>query len=224
MDHRRFDTVARSMAHHRSRRAIVGSLLGGSLALLTAHLRLPRAAARQGYSVQGAPCIDDSQCIGADTLFCAYNGFGSAGAACCAPIGGSCFDAAGCCGPATCYNGHCWDFTAPSQGESCWQLPGDPDPCVEGLICTHSMQSGGIWGACQPLFVEPESPGEWCGDHFCESWERCCSQCSGICAPRGGTCPDGQCRSGYACPDGCYADDWCPGCQSGYCLYDGTCA
>jgi hypothetical protein len=160
MDDRRFDHVVRALGRHRSRRALLGSLLGGGLALLTTHVR-PRDAAAQGYSVQGEPCLDDNQCIGADVLFCAYNGFGSAGAACCAPIGGSCFNVAGCCGPASCYNGHCWDFSSPAEGESCWQLPGDPDPCVEGLICTHNMPSGRIWGACQPRFVDSESPGEW---------------------------------------------------------------
>ncbi len=165
MNDHRFDDVVRSFAGRRSRRAFVGSLLGGGLALLAARLRLPGAAARQQYSVQGEPCIDESQCLGAEILFCAYNGFGSAGAACCAPVGGSCFDSAGCCGPATCYSGNCWDFSAPAEGEACWQLPGDPDPCVEGLICTHDMQSGRIWGACQPLFDVPESVGEWCGDH-----------------------------------------------------------
>jgi hypothetical protein len=73
-------------------------------------LRLPGVAARQQYSVQGEPCTDDSQCIGADILFCAYHGLGSASAASCAPVGGSCFDDAGCCGPASCYRGHCWAF------------------------------------------------------------------------------------------------------------------
>ena len=224
-DDRQFDDVVRSLVRHRSRRALVGGLLGGGLALLATHLRMPGAAAGEDYSLQGGPCVDDSQCLVADTpLVCAYNGFGSAGSACCAPVSGSCFDNGDCCGPATFYSGHCWDFTSPSAGEACWQLPGDPDPCVEGLICTHDWQSEGIWGTCQPLFTDAESAGEWCGDHFCESWERCCSQCSGICAPRGAVCPDGQCRSGYACPDDCTADSWCPGCLSQYCLDIGICA
>lgn len=225
MDDRRFDTMVRSFARHRSRRTLVGGLLGGVVGLLAARLGSPEAVAQQGYSLQGGPCVDDSQCFVVDTpLFCAYNGLGSAGAACCAGVGDSCFDFGDCCGPATCYSGHCWDFTSPAAGESCWQLPGDPDPCMEGLICTHDWQSGGIWGTCQSRFDNPDSPGEWCGDHFCESWQRCCSPCSGICAPRDAVCGDGECRSGYACPGDCAADNWCPGCLSGYCLYDGTCA
>lgn len=216
MDDRRFDHVVRSLSRHRSRRALLGALLGGGLSLLTAHLRLPGAIARQGYRVQGEPCTDDGQCIGAETLLCAYNGFGSAGSACCAPAGGNCSDNAGCCGPTSCYLGHCWDLTAPSAGEACWQLPGDPDPCFEGLICTHDVQSGGIWGNCQPL-------GEWCGGHYCESWQRCCSPCSGICAPLDAPCGEGNCRSGYFCPDECAGDSWCPGCLSGYCLSNSTC-
>ena len=47
MDDRRFDNVVRALARHRSRRGLVGSLLGGGAALLASHLRLPGAAARQ---------------------------------------------------------------------------------------------------------------------------------------------------------------------------------
>ena len=105
MDDRRFDNAVRSFARHRSRRALVGGLFGG-VALLTARLRVPGAAARQGYSAQGEPCYDDAQCLAADSpLVCAWNGYGSAGAACCAGIDGRCGDDAGCCGPNTCYLG-----------------------------------------------------------------------------------------------------------------------
>jgi hypothetical protein len=227
MDDRRFDDAVRFFARHRSRRALVGCLVGGGAALLTAHLRSPGAAARQGYSAQGEPCFDDAQCLAADTpLVCAWNGYGSAGAACCAPSGGRCGDPAGCCGPSTCYLGTCWDLTSPAAGESCWQLPGDPDPCADGLVCIHDSETGGAWGTCQPLATDTGgATGEWCGGSYCESWQRCCSQCSGICAPSDAVCGEGFCRSGWACPPECSAAGPCsPGCQSGYCNGDGTCA
>ena len=41
MDDRRFDNAVRSLARHRSRRGVVGGLLGEALALLASHLRLP---------------------------------------------------------------------------------------------------------------------------------------------------------------------------------------
>lgn len=226
MDGRQFDHAVRSLTRHRSRRALVAGIVGGGLTLLTARLGLSGAAARQRVSAQGEPCTDDSQCLAADNpLVCAYNGLGSAGAACCAAAGGFCGEYGDCCGPTTCYRGQCWDLTAPSAGEPCWQMAGDPDPCVEGFVCTHDWLSGGIWGTCQPVSTSGGGvAGEWCGDHFCEPWQRCCSQCSGICAPRDAVCGEGACRPGYGCPDGCAADGACPGCLSGYCLSDGTCA
>ena len=147
MDDRRFDSVVRSFARHRSRRGLVGGLLGGGAALLASHLRLPGATARHRHIPQGAACVDDDQCD--PGLVCAWNGYGSAGAACCAPAGSGCGDDAGCCGPNTCYLGSCFNLNPPRAGESCWQLPGDPDPCAAGLVCIHDS-SGGAWGTCQP--------------------------------------------------------------------------
>lgn len=194
MDDRRFDYVVRSLARHRSRRELVVGLLGGGLALLASHLRLPGAAARQGYSVQGEWCYDADQCLFAGTpLYCAYNGFGSAGAACCAAADGRCNEAADCCGPNTCYLGTCQSLYNPAPGEACWMLPGDPNPCAFGSFCSLDWQSN--WGTCTYLGDGSASAsgdsGEWCGWHSCESWERCCSQSSGVCAPRSAVCGEG---------------------------------
>ena len=61
MDDRRFDNVVRALARHRSRRGLVGGLLGGGVALLASHLRLPSAVARRTHA-QGEFCLDDDQC------------------------------------------------------------------------------------------------------------------------------------------------------------------
>jgi hypothetical protein len=163
MDDHRFDRLVRSLRRHRSRRALMRTLLGGGLALLVGSRRSPAAAAGVGYR------------------------------------GGD---------------------------EDCWQPPGYPDPCGEGFWCNNDdSPRGRHWGICRPLFPDnPDTLGELCGDFYCASWQRCCSQCSGICAPRDGVCPDGQCRSGSFCPPECPVDDWCAGCLSGFCLNDGTCA
>jgi hypothetical protein len=164
MDDRRFDHVVRALAHHRSRRGLVGGLIGGGVALLTAHLRLPGAAARQRYSAQGEACYDDDQCIWGDTpLVCAYNGLGSAGAACCAGVGGSCVDESGCCGPNICYLGTCITSYIPGAGETCWELPSDPDPCDDTSFCVHDWQSGSVWGTCQPIFSGGDDSGSALG-------------------------------------------------------------
>jgi hypothetical protein len=168
MDDRRFDNVVRSLASHRSRRGLVGGLLGGGLAMVSAHLRLPGAEARQGYSAQGEPCYDDGQCLSADTpLVCAWNGYGSAGAACCAGIDGRCGDDGDCCGPNTCYLGTCQNLNIPAVGEACWELPGDPDPCNDQSVCIHDVQSGDIWGTCQPLATGTSGGGSGCTSEGC---------------------------------------------------------
>jgi hypothetical protein len=58
MDDRRFDNAVRALARNRSRRGLMGSLLGGGAALLAASWRLPRAAAHHRYVPQGEWCVD----------------------------------------------------------------------------------------------------------------------------------------------------------------------
>jgi hypothetical protein len=213
MDDRRFDNVVRSLVSHRSRRGLVGGLLGGGLAMVAAHLRLPGVEAGQGYSAQGEPCYDDAQCLAADTpLVCAWNGYGSAGAACCTGIDGRCGDDAGCCGPNTCYLGTCQNLNIPAVGEACWQLPNDPDPCDDRSVCIHDWQSGDIWGTCQPFATGTGgATGDWCGNKYCASWERCCNASCGACVTGGTACSDDVCVA-------------CPGCDSGLCFSNGYCA
>jgi hypothetical protein len=233
MDDRRFDLVVRSLARHRSRRALVRGLLAGGVALLASCLRLPSTAARQGYSAQGEPCFDDDQCLAADTpLVCAWNGYGSAGAACCAAVGGRCGDDSGCCGPNTCYLGTCANLSFPGPGEACWQLPVDPDPCAYGgAVCIHDWQSGDVWGTCQPLSTGAACTWQGCdcfqgaGDADpCDRGLVCChySDNQGTCAPLY-TCT-GYGAPGDACPQYCLPGPTeCPGCVSGYCTPAGYC-
>ena len=134
MDDRRFDNVVRSFARRRTRRGLAAGLLGGGAALLASRLRLPGAAAGHRHVPQGEWCIDAEQCD--PWLDCAWNGYGSAGAACCAFVDGGCADDFGCCGTATCFGGVCTDPTsAPTHGEPC--QPGG-NPCVYasgGVTC-----------------------------------------------------------------------------------------
>lgn len=118
MDDRRFDHVVRSFARHRSRRTLVGGLLGGGAALLASRLRFPGAAARHGTSGAGDPCRHDDQCIAADTaLYCDWNGFGHDGDLnCCAYDGSRCGDDAGCCGYSICSGGFCTNGGFSSAG------------------------------------------------------------------------------------------------------------
>ena len=300
MDDRRFDNAVRAFSRRRSRRGLMGGLLAGGAALLTSHFRLPGAAARHRHVAQGEYCVDDDQCD--PWLTCAWNGFGSAGAACCAYVGGGCDDDSGCCREATCFGGVCTDLsTAPSPGEPCqpggnacvyasgaftcdyvnWTgdyrccaYPGDRcggnesccgsatcvggvcadvsaapspgDPCQStdqcrrpqtGAICEYTVSTGDnrcCWyegfctsgaqccgsrvcagGVCR--FPDGDSgggasaTGDWCGNKYCASWERCCNASCGICSSLQGACPD----------DECYA---CPGCDSGLCFPNGYCA
>jgi hypothetical protein len=176
MDDRRFDNAVRSLARHRSRRGLLGSLLGGGAALLASHLRLPGAAAQSAYVPQGGWCIDADQCD--PWLDCAWNGYGSAGAACCAYVGGGCEDDFGCCGSATCFGGTCADFaSAPVHGEPC-----DPggNPCVYasgGFSCGYVSETDDL-RCCADPGGRCGGYGECCGDNFCGD--------DGLCRPMAG--------------------------------------
>ena len=141
MDDRRFDNAVRALARHRSRRGLVGGLLGGGAALIASHLRVPGAAARHRHVPQGDWCVDDDQCD--PWLECRWNGYGSAGGACCAFPGGACDDDFGCCDTATCFGGFCTEMTsAPSPGEPC-QVDGNPCVYASGYFyCGYVEQFG----------------------------------------------------------------------------------
>ena len=233
MDDRRFDNAVRALARHRSRRGLLGGLIGGGVALLASHLRLPGATAQSSYVPQGGWCSDDDQCD--PWLDCLWNGFGSAGATCCAGVGGSCDDDFGCCGTPSCYGGTCTDFaSAPVHGEPC-----DPNgnACVYasgGFSCGYVSETGdfrccadpggrcggsgeccgdnfcGDDGLCRPMSPTGSQLGGWCGPTYCAPGSECCNPSCGICVPGQGACID----------DECYA---CPGCDSGLCLPNGYC-
>jgi hypothetical protein len=165
MDGRQFDNAVRALARHRSRRGLMGGLLGGGAALLASHLRLPGAAAQSRYVPQGEWCIDADQCD--PWLDCAWNGFGSAGAACCAYVGGGCDDDFGCCGSASCFGGTCADYSsAPTHGDPC-----DPggNPCVYasgGFTCDYVAYTGD-YRCCTYDGERCGWDGECCGDLAC---------------------------------------------------------
>jgi hypothetical protein len=168
VDDRRFDTIVRALADHRSRRRLVGGLLGGGVALLASSLRLPAAAVGTKHKAQGKACVFDEQCD--PWLVCAWNGYGSAGAACCAYVGGGCTDDSGCCGTNSCFAGVCADFaTAPGFGDLC--KPGG-NPCV--------YASGGF--SCDYVGAT--------GDY------RCCSDWGGRCGWDGDCCGYNSCING----------------------------
>jgi hypothetical protein len=165
MDDRRFDNVVRALARHRSRRGLVGGLLGGGAALLASYLRFPGAAAHHRYVPQGEWCVDADQCD--PWLDCAWNGFGSAGTSCCAYVGGGCADDLGCCGPASCFGGTCADLaSAPGFGELC-----DPvgNPCVyaSGGFSCGWVQATQDFLCCSDAGGFCSWDGECCGELVC---------------------------------------------------------
>jgi hypothetical protein len=165
MDDRRFDNMVRALARHRSRRGLVGGLLGGGAALLASHLRLPSAAAHHRYVPQGEWCVDADQCD--PWLDCAWSGHGSAGGACCAWTGGSCDDDFDCCRTLQCFGGTCADFaSAPGFGELC-----DPvgNPCVYaagGFSCGW-VQATQDFRCCSEAGGFCSWDGECCGELVC---------------------------------------------------------
>ena len=125
MDAQRFDAFARLLAGRGSRRRLLRALVGGT-ALLTAVRRWPSiAVAHHGSAGPGDACRTDSQCVAADApMVCAWNGYGSAGAACCTYEGSNCADDSWCCNTNLCIGGICTDPNA---------LAGDPGATDSGL-------------------------------------------------------------------------------------------
>jgi hypothetical protein len=252
MDDRRFDHAVRALARHRSRRGLVAGLIGGGVALVASHLRLPGAAAQ---SLPGNPCYDNDQCnpVGPPTFVCDWNGYQKA---CCHHAGGQCFEDTWCCGENTCFDGVCRDVSsAPTHGEPCQP---DVDVCVYasgGFSCGYVSESqdfrccadpggrcGGYGeccgdyfcgddGLCRPMAagssVGTSGDGEECGDKYCGPGSWCCNPSCGICVPGQGACdPDVICGPG---PNStCYVGpDGANPCYTGLvcCLSDslGTC-
>lgn len=145
MDDQRFDSLARSLAGHSSRRKLVRGLLGGSALFAATHLRLPGAAARHGTSGSGDPCRHDNQCQAADTpLVCAWNGFGNDGDFnCCTYEGGRCFDDGGCCGYGVCAGGFC---TSTDYGSSAGGGGVARSSASGGSVSIGDINSGGNTG------------------------------------------------------------------------------
>ena len=86
MDQARFDSLARVVARHGSRRGLLRAL-AGALGLLVLGRHASLVAAQTGYLGPGEACYDDSQCGNTrySPMFCADNGFDYDGALnCCA--------------------------------------------------------------------------------------------------------------------------------------------
>src|SRR5215204_2535029 len=137
MDGQRFDTLARAVAGNRSRRGLLGGLVG-AVGLSALGRRTPDVAAQGGYLGPGEACYDDSQCGNTrySQMFCDNNGYDYDGPLnCCAYEGGYCYSDEGCCGVASCITGSC--ISLPSNAG-----PGDPcqvnDECFAlGLVCDY---------------------------------------------------------------------------------------
>jgi len=200
MDGQRFDTLARAVAGNRSRRGLLGGLVG-AVGLLALGRRTPDVAAQGGYLGPGEACYDDSQCGNTrySQMFCDNNGYDYDGPLnCCAYEGGYCYSDEGCCGVASCITGSC--ISPPSDAG-----PGDPcqvnDECFAlGLVCDYV----GLTGDSRCCGYEGSScdwDGECCGSLNC---------IAGVCRDSGAN-DSGLNRTGYGFPPGqaCIADSQC---------------
>jgi hypothetical protein len=207
MDGERFDSLARVVASHRSRRGLLRGL-AGTVGLLVLGRRAPRVAAQTGYLGPGEACYDDSQCGNTkySPMFCADNGFDYDGALnCCAYEGGYCYGDGGCCGSASCITGSCVSPTSnASAGDPCQTT----DECfASGLVCDYVGQTDDF--RCCTY------EGGGCG------WDGgCCGSLTciaGVCGDPGasagypGAIDSGLNQTGYGFPPGqaCIADSQC---------------
>jgi hypothetical protein len=145
MDDRHFDSLVRSVAGSRSRRTLVGGLLGSLALAVTARWRTPGTDARRGVSGPGDPCRHDNQCYAADTaLYCAWNGYGYDGDYnCCALDGSRCGDDSGCCGYGVCSGGWCTGSSIVSSAGTGGVASADASG---GSVVVGDINSGGNTG------------------------------------------------------------------------------
>jgi hypothetical protein len=187
VDERRFDTWTRAVAHSGSRRRLVRALLGGAALLTADRLGLSDTVAHHGMAGPGDPCRTDNQCVAADApMVCAWNGYGSAGAACCTYEGSNCADDTWCCGTNVCIGGICTSqsYSCTGEGCACYQGTYDPDPCDPGLVCCLNADNS---GTCLPQYTCTGYglPGDDCPQYCLPGPTQCPGCISGYCAASG---------------------------------------
>jgi hypothetical protein len=208
MDGNRFDDLARTLAHPRTRRSLVRALAGTAAGGLLAVVGADRAQAKPGgNSAAAAFChavFGDTRAAGQCTSQAAhgtgpYVACGGNPANFCA---GACTDVAtdvancGACGTAcpsdTCNDGVC-------AGGACATRPkADGTPCDDGNPCT-------VFDVCQAGACVGISP------LICTALDQC--HVPGTCDPNTGTCSNPAAPDGTACDDGdaCTFGDVCTG-------------
>jgi hypothetical protein len=187
VEEQRFDSWTRAVAHAGSRRRLLRALVGAGAALVATRRGLSDAAAHHGMAGPGEACRTDSQCVAADApMVCAWNGYGSAGAACCTYAGSNCADDAWCCGTNVCIGGTCTSQSPSCTGEGCYCYQGtyDPDPCDYGLVCCLNTDNS---GTCLPQYTCTGYglPGDDCPRYCLPGPTQCPGCISGYCAASG---------------------------------------
>lgn len=231
MDGRRFDSLARSVAGHRSRRTLVRGFLGGA-ALVVTRLQGLGVTAHHGYSGPGDPCRHDDQCRAADTsLVCAWNGYGHDGDwNCCTFDGGRCADDGGCCGYGYCAGGFCAGGSAVISAGSGGVANASADG---GTISIGNINSGGNAGnaisvgntqgnvAVDGGYVSNNTDISASADGGVAIADA--SGGSGNVAGNGGYYQSGWYGPGDVCPRWCAWGYGCGDCSTGYCNWNGYC-
>ncbi len=227
MDDRQFDDAVRSFASRRSRRALVGGLVGGGAALLASYLRLPSAAARRNTAFAGDPCRHDDQCVAADTaLICAWNGYGHDGDLnCCALDGSRCADDAGCCGYGACLRGFCAGSSRTASAGSGGIATADASG---GSVSIGNINSGGnvgntvgVGNTRGNVAVTGGSVSNQTAISVDASGGQAIADASG---GSGNIAGGGSWRPGSRCPGYCFpGPSRCPDCSAGYCTVGGYC-
>ena len=173
MDEQRFDSWTRAYAQPGSRRRLLRALVGGAALLTAARRSLSDTRAHHGSAGPGEACRTDDQCVAADApMVCAWNGYGSAGVACCTYEGSNCADDSWCCGANLCIGGICSSQSSGCTGQGCG-CTSDGD-CDAGLMCCVQGDPGAP-GTCQTLDA---CPGSLCTSEGCSCTTGTFSPCA----------------------------------------------
>jgi len=201
MDSERFDSWTKNLAKRRSRRGVIGILMGGVVAVVTRR----RASAQLGEpggmcgGIAGIPCPEGFECVdasdgcdpmagGADCsgicLPIDYNPCAAIlcieGTTCCPQCGGICVPAGVPCSEELCVGEPCGPGTCGPDEYCCDESCG---------FCESCSRCIGLGESCPRPFCPPApSAGEPCGTSVCGPGEYCCNESCGICAPLGDGC------------------------------------
>jgi hypothetical protein len=231
LDGERFDRWARALTRPRSRRAALGMLAGGVLALGTRRTGLVQTGAGSFCGgIAALPCPDGFTCVDDPNDACDPSAGGADCGGVCMQVDTSpcaamlCLEGTTCC--PNC-GGVCVPSDVTCSDDLCVDEPCNQATCGPGEYCCNESCSRCVplgQGCTREYCAPGQFPGGPCGPNVCGPGEYCCNESCGICAPFGAMCIEMYCEPGVGQPCGrttCPAGQVCCNESCGICTPPG---